>query len=160
MAAYTPEQVNKIRRAVAEAREFMRREDSYTPLTFVRAYLAREGLQIPGAAHDETARRRAAEALLEALTGHAAPGGDPLIAREMERIAMEVQWAYAARAPEVVGFRLQFGRRAKQLPECLGLLSVDHGLGPAVFAKGRVVVLPPDCCGAEFIPVREHELEQ
>ncbi|HKJ21504.1 MAG TPA: hypothetical protein VKA13_00315 [Gammaproteobacteria bacterium] len=152
--------MSRIRRAVAEAREAMRREDSFTPLTFARTYIARDGVQIPGAEHDEQGRRKAGEALLSALQGRDTVSEDPHLTREMTRIAIEVQWALAARAPKVVGFRLQFGRQASRRPECRALLSGDHGLGPSVFRKGDVVVLPPDCQEAEFIPVLEDELEQ
>lgn len=160
MAPYTPEQVAAIRRAVADAREAMRRADSYTPLTFAKAYLALEGLQIPGGVRDEQRRRRVSEGLLRTLEGQPTDCRDPLIAAEMERIAIEVQWGFAAQAPEVVGFRLQLGRESAQRPACRDLADVDRGLGPAVFGKGEVVVLPPECRGATFIPVREHELEQ
>lgn len=157
---YTPEQLVKIRRAVAKGREAMRRNDSFTPLVFARAYVEHDGLQIPGDGADEQSRREYAKGLIEAVENAQSVHDDALIAREIRRIHMEVQWALASQSDKVVGFRLKLGREAERHPECLALLSSDRGLGTSVFRKGEVVILPPNCDGGEFVPVTEDEIEQ
>lgn len=160
MSGYTPEQIGRIRRAVAEAREAMRRQDSFTPLSFAGAFIERDGIQIPGAMRGARTREEIAAELLAALREGKPTSEDPVVAREIQRARAEVHWAAAARSDKVVGFRLQLSPEARRRPECLALLNADRGLGPSVFRKGEVVVLPPGCEGAEFIPVREDDVEQ
>lgn len=160
MAEYTAEQIDRIRSAVAEARAALRAQGRYEPLDFARVYVAHDGVQLPGQPADAPGRARLAEALLEALAeGRDAPG-DPALAHELERVRNETRWAQAQDAEEIVGFRLELPPAALLERPCRELLKRDRGLGPAVFPKTQVVVLPPGCHGARFVPVREYEIEQ
>ena len=159
MSAYTPEQIKTIRHAVAAAREAARKQRDFSPLTFAATYVAHEGVQLPGAP-DDPRRVQLAQRLLELLQRGDANTDDADMARELQRVHTESRWAEAAASDKVVGFRLQLSGETATRPECLTLLGTDHGLGAAVFRKGEVVILPPGCGGAEFIPVLEDEIEQ
>lgn len=159
MSAYTPDQIRIIRHAVAAGREAARRQHDFSPLTFARAYVAREGVQLPGNG-DEPRRRMLGQRLLELLEQGETRCDDKDLQHELHRACTEARWAEAAVSDKVVGFRLQLSGDAAHRPECLALMGTDHGLGAAVFRKAEVVILPPACSGAEFIPVNEYEIEQ
>lgn len=160
MRAYTAEQIERIRAAVAEARAALRARGRYDLLEFARVYVAQEGVQIPGEPADVSARGRLAEALLAALAEGRDAAGDPALAHELERVRNEVRWAEIGEADDVVGFRLELPPAALLERPCRAFLKLDRGLGAGVFPKTQVVVLPPGCGGARFVPVREHEIEQ
>ncbi len=159
MSAYTPDQYKTIRHAVAAAREAARKARDFSPLTFARCYTAHNGVQLPGSP-DSPQRMLLAQRLLELLERGDTHTNDADLLRELHRARTEARWAEAAISDKVVGFRLQLSGDAAARPECLTLLGTDHGLGAAVFRKGEVVILPPGCSGAEFIPVSEDEIEQ
>lgn len=154
---YTPEQLQQIRLAVAQGREAMRAAGRFEPLVFARAFVAAGGVQVPGAAGDDSAL--GAE-LLRALEQNAPTTGDARLAREIERARNEARWAQLAESDTVVGFHLRLPPAALLDPKCREILKADRGLGAAVFRKGEIVVLPTACDGASFTPVYEHEIEQ
>lgn len=160
MGAYTTEQLNTIRSAIAEARAALRACGRYDPLEFARVYVAHDGVQIPGEPPDSPARLRLAEALLLALEHGRDAAGDAALAHELERARNEARWAEAEESEEIVGFRLELPPAALLERACREILKLDRGLGAGVFPKTQVVVLPPGCSGARFVPVREHEIEQ
>jgi hypothetical protein len=159
MSAYTPDQIRIIRHAVAAGREATRAQRDFSPLAFARIYVAHEGVQLPGD-FDGPRRAEVARRLLTLLQQGETSSDDGDLQRELHRARTEARWAEAAVSDKVVGFRLQLGGEAAKRPECLALLSTDRGLGAAVFRKAEVVILPPGCGGAEFIPVGEDEIEQ
>ncbi len=157
MSDYTPEQLDRIRLAIAQAREAMRVAARFEPLVFARAFIAADGLQVPGQPADTAPL---ATRLLQALERDDASATDPLLAREIERARSEARWAKLAESDDVVGFHMQLPGVALLDPKCRALLKADHGLGAAVFRKAEIVVLPAACDGARFTPVYEHEIEQ
>jgi hypothetical protein len=160
MSAYTPQQLQTIRRAVAAAREAMHGQQRYTPLSFAVTYVNHDGVQIPGGTDDERRREHLGRQLLESLQQNKSHADDPNLERELRRAHSEARWADAARSEKIVGFRLQLHGEAAQRAECLALLGGDHGLGTAIFRKVEVVIMPPSCIEWEFIPVSEDEVEQ
>jgi hypothetical protein len=160
MSEYTTEQIERIRTAVAEARAALRARSHYDPLEFARVYVAHDGVQIPGESPDTDARAGLAERLLRALSDGGDAADDPALAREIARVRQETRWAEAGESDEIVGFRLELPPAALLERPCRALLKLDRGLGAAVFPKTQVVVLPPVCGGARFVPVREYEIEQ
>lgn len=160
MREYTVEQIERIRGAVAEARAALRAQRRYDPLAFARVYVAHDGVQIPGEDPATEGRTRLADALLQALEAGRDAAEDPDLSRELARAHNEARWAEAEEADDVVGFRLVLPPAALLERPCREFLKRDRGLGAAVFPKTQVVVLPPGCAGARFVPVREHEIEQ
>lgn len=157
MSDFTPEQLDRMRLAIAQAREAMRAADRFEPLVFARAFIAADGLQVPG---ESTDTAPLAARLLQALEHDEAGDADPLLTREIERARREARWAKLAESDDVVGFHMQLPGVALLDPKCRALLKADHGLGAAVFRKAEIVVLPAACDGARFTPVYEHEIEQ
>ncbi len=138
----------------------MRREGKYDPLVFARVFIAGGGVQIPGQPDNEAARRRIADLLLGSLVSGHPVTDDKTVVREFHRARAEANWTEAAERDEVVGFRLKLSPAAWLNPACRRLGKEDHGLGSMVFRKGEIIVLPPECDGTTFIPVRRHELEE
>ena len=157
MNDYNPEQFDRIRMAIAQARAAMRAVGRFEPLVFARAFIAADGLQVPGEQADTA---RLATLLLQALERDEAGGADALLAREIERARSEARWAKLAESDDVVGFHMQLPGAALLDPVCRAVLKADHGLGAAVFRKAEIVVLPAACDGARFTPVYAHEIEQ
>ena len=157
MNDYTPEQLERMRLAIAQGREAMRTAGRFEPLIFARAFIAAGGLQIPGTSADTAPL---AARLVQALERDETSGSDALLTREIERARGEARWAKLAESDDVVGFHMQLPGAALLDPNCRALLKADHGLGAAVFRKAEIVVLPAACDGARFTPVYEHEIEQ
>lgn len=158
MTDYTPEQIQRIRLAIAAGREAMRDAGQFQPLIFARAFVAAGGFQLPGRV-DDPATAGLAQELLKRLTDGGATD-NPLLKRELARAHAESRWAEAAEVDAVVGFRLELAPAALLDRNCREILKTDHGLGSAVFRKAEIVVLPAACDGAQFTPVYEHEVEQ
>lgn len=160
MAQYSAEQIRIIKQAMALGRVAMQRTGRYEALIFAEAYVAHDGVQIPGSEDDDAARTRVAHRLLESLrSGHTATS-DVHVMREIKRVQVEVRWAQLAESDRVVGFHLRMGPAAQLESACRELLHRDQGLGAAVFPKAQTVVVPAGCEDYEFTPVLEHELEQ
>jgi len=155
---YTPEQINVIRRAIAEAHEVMRQQQRFDALVFARAFVAHGGIQIPGDPENHKACQQVAQALIHQLkTGVSAD--DPTVQREVHRARTQAHWCAAATSDKIVGFRVTLSPAAQNNPECLALIGMDHGLGSAVIRKGEVLVVPPVCDGYAITPVQEDEVE-
>lgn len=160
MAQYSAKQIRIIKQAMALGRAAMQRSGRYEPLVFAEAYVAHDGVQIPGAEGDDAARARLADRLLESLLSDHTGTADEHLKRELRRVHTEVRWARLAESEQVVGFHLQMGPAAQLESTCRELLHRDYGLGTAVFPKAQTVVLPVGCEDCTFTPVLEHELEQ
>lgn len=158
-ADYTPEQISLIREAIAEARAALGAAGRFNALIFAQAFCAHGGVQIPGRPGDPAANELGA-ALLRVLAGEQAEGLDADLEREIERARRETSWAEDAERDDVIGFRLDLPPRALLYPACRELLKADRGLGSAVFRKAEIVVLPPRCDGARFVPVHDYEIEE
>ncbi len=160
MASFKARQIARIKDAVAAARLALRQSGRYEPLEFARVFVAHDGVQLPGATADEQTRQRVAQAVLQSLQagGHASDDAD--VARELRRIEQETDWVRYSADERVVAFRLVLGPRSQGLPACQALLKErGSGLGPGLFGKYDIVVLPPECVDCRFEPVYEHDLE-
>ena len=160
MAQYSAQQIRIIKQAMALGRAAMQRAGRYEPLIFAEAYVAHDGVQIPGAEGDDATRAHVADRLFELLRGGHRGTEDEHVVRELKRVQAEVRWARLAESDQVVGFHLQMGPAAQLEGACRELLHQDHGLGAAVFPKAQTVVVPVGCDDYEFAPVLEQELEQ
>ena len=158
MPDYTPAQTQRIRLAIADGREAMRRTGQFQPAVFAYAFVAAGGLQIPGASDDSEAPPLATQ-LLQLVT-QGGTSNHPVLRRELERAHNEARWAQAAEADDVIGFRLELAPAAVLDRSCREALKADHGLGSAVFRKEEIVVLPAACEGVRFFPVYAYEIEQ
>ncbi|MFQ5755626.1 MAG: hypothetical protein ACE5H7_05960 [Acidiferrobacterales bacterium] len=160
MSGYTSDQLERIKHAVAQAREAMQHARRYEAMVFAQAFIVSGGIQIPGEPVTDAMQERVARCVLASL-GHQRPASDDAtVRREIKRAYEEARWVSAAQSDKVVGFLLQLGPGAAVSPGCHELLGRDHGLGAAVFPKAQIVVLPPECVDYEFIPVLEDEVEQ
>lgn len=158
MAVFRARQVARIRDAVASGRAALRRAGRYEPARFARAYVAAGGLQVPDA--PAAAGVALGERLLQAVAaGRRRAPDDPDLDRELRRVASEARWAEAQADDRIVGFLLRLPPGAEASPTAEALAHQSQGLGPGVFRKGEILVLQPDCDGAEFVPVTDHEVE-
>ncbi len=156
-AVFRARQVEAIRRAVAEAREAIRRAGECTPQAFLRAFVAAGGPRRPG--QDDPASQAAfSQRLLEVLDSGVEPA-DADLRRELERARNEAAWAAALEDDSVVGFYLDLPPAARQDPVVEALSHQMAGLGAGVVPRSAVVVLQPACDGVRFVPVRDFEVE-
>ena len=160
MSGYTSDQLERIKHAVAQAREAMRHARRYEAIVFAQAFIASGGIQIPGQSVTDPMQERVARSVLASLRDQRHASDDATVRREIKRAYEEARWVSAAQSDRVVGFLLQLGPGAVGFPECRELLGRNHGLGAAVFPKAQIVVLPPECVDYEFTPVLEDEVEQ
>lgn len=158
MAVFRARQVARIREAVAAGRDAVRRAGRFEPALFARAYVGAGGTQVPGAPPE--AGEALGEQLLRALAeGRREAADAPDLDRELRRVFTEVRWAEAQADDHVVGFLLQLPPGAEASPTAEALAHQSQGLGPGVFRKGEIVVLQPECDGARFLPVTDHDVE-
>ncbi len=159
MAVFRARQVACIRDAVAAGRRAVRDAGAADPRVFARAFVEAGGPQVPG---DPSAAASAAlgERLLAALSGTTpAPDDDPDLAREMARAMAEAEWALSLDDDRIVGFLLDLPDAALDNPTVEALAHQSQGLGPGVFRKADILVLQPECDGARFLPVSDHDIE-
>lgn len=158
MAVYKARQVATIRDAIAAGREALRQAESRDPRVFAEAYIAANGVQIPGEPRSERAADLARQ-LRDSLDRGRRRVQDSDLRREIERVHQEVQWLDAQYDDSIVGFLLELPESAKESPTVEALSHQMEGLGPGVFRKADIIVLQPDCDGARFSPLTEHDLE-
>jgi hypothetical protein len=158
MAVYKARQLATIREAIAAGRQALRDQASRDPQVFAQAYIEADGVQIPGEPRSERAPELARR-LREALASGVRTVDDRDLQREIDRVHQEVQWLDAQYDDAVVGFLLELPEVAKESPTVEALSHQMEGLGPGVFRKADIIVLQPDCDGARFSPVTEHDLE-
>lgn len=159
MAVYRARQVARIREAVSAGRQAVRAAGVADALIFARAFVDAGGAQVPGDA-SEAAGQSLAERLLSALArGQSDAPDDPDLARELQRASTEAQWAMALDDDRIVGFLLELPEAALAQPTVEALAHQSQGLGPGVVRKADVIVLQPDCDGARFIALSEHDIE-
>ncbi|HXH03829.1 MAG TPA: hypothetical protein VNN09_10985 [Candidatus Competibacteraceae bacterium] len=161
MDKYSPKQIFAIRKAIERGRQAMS-ADGIDPLVFASAYLEAGGVQIPGQELDEPMRRRIDAHILESL------GSTPtflqekhwiidVVSREIERIHSEVKLAEQRQQEQVRGFRFRFSSNSRNKDFCARLAEADlYGLGPGVFPRDEVVVLPPSCDQCWWEPVLQY----
>lgn len=158
--AYRARQIATLRDAIAAGRDALRADIEPTPLTFARAFVDAGGAQIPGEPGAESARQALAGRLLRELAaGRRRAHGDPDLQRELDRAWNETAWVAAQADDAIVGFRLELPPAALEGPTAEALSHENHGLGPGIYRKADIVVLQPDCDGARFYPVTEHDIE-
>lgn len=158
MAVYKARQLATIREAIAAGRDALREQGSRDPQVFAKAYIAADGVQIPGEPKSER-RSELAEQLRDCLAKGHGRVSDPDLQREIDRVHQEVQWLDAQYDDSVIGFLIELPESAKESPTVEALSHQMEGLGPGVFRKADIVVLQPDCDGARFTPLTEHDLE-
>ncbi len=158
MAVYKARQLATIREAVAAGREALRKQASRDPQVFAQAYIAADGVQIPGQPRSEQAPGLARR-LQDCLTNGVRHVDESDLQREIDRVHQEVQWLDAQYDDSVVGLLLELPEAAKDSPTVEALSHQMEGLGPGVFRKADIIVLQPDCDGASFTPLTEHDLE-
>lgn len=158
MAVYKARQLATIREAIAAGRDALREQGSRDPQVFAEAYIAADGVQIPGEPKSER-RSELAEQLRDCLAKGRTRVSDPDLQREIDRVHQEVQWLDAQYDDSVIGFLIELPESAKESPTVEALSHQMEGLGPGVFRKADIVVLQPDCDGARFTPLTEHDLE-
>jgi len=158
MAVYKARQLATIREAIAAGRQALRDAASRDPQVFAQAYIAADGVQIPGQPRSEQAAELA-DQLRHCLASGTRRVTDPDLQREINRVHQEVQWLDAQYDDSVVGFLLQLPEAALESPTVEALSHQMEGLGPGIFRKADIVVLQPDCDGATFQPLTEHDLE-
>lgn len=153
-------QIAVMERAVARAREVLRDSETPGPAVFARAFVAAGGAQVPGACPDDDAHAALAHRLLRYLdAGWREAGADRDLQRELDRAHRETAWVAAESDDGVVGFYLELPADVLENPVAEAMSHASHGLGPGVFRKADLVVLQPECDGARFVPVREHDIE-
>jgi hypothetical protein len=159
VAAFRARQVACIRDAIAAGRRAVRAHGHADPVVFARAFVEAGGAQVPGDRQGD-ASRALGERLLAALArGQRPPADDADLAREMQRADNESRWAMALDDEHVVGFLMDLPETALEQPTVEALAHQSQGLGPGVFRKADILVLQPECDGARFIPVTEHDIE-
>ena len=159
MAAFRARQVARIRDAVAAGRQAVRAAGEADVPCFARAFVAAGGAQVPGD-RDGAAGAALGERLLGALAaGRRTAPDDADLDRELRRAHTETRWAMALDDDRIVGFLLDLPDAALAHPSAEALAHQSHGLGPGVLRKADILVLQPECDGARFIPVTEHDIE-
>lgn len=158
MAVYRARQVARIREAVNAGRMAVRAAGIADARVFARAFVEAGGAQVPGDP-SEAAAQALGEQLLAALARGEASAADPNLDRELKRAQTEAEWAMALDDDRIVGFLLQLPEQALEQPTVEALAHQSQGLGPGVVRKADVVVLQPDCDGAEFIALSDHDIE-
>ncbi|MDR9432453.1 MAG: hypothetical protein RI539_01300 [Spiribacter sp.] len=159
MAVFRARQVARIRDGVVAGRNAVRAWGKADAHVFARAFVDAGGAQVPGDP-DASASAALAKRLLKALgNGEPAAPDDPDLNRELQRAQAEAQWALSLDDDHVVGFLLDLPATALENPTVEALAHQSQGLGPGVFRKADVLVLQPECDGARFIPISEHDIE-
>lgn len=159
MAVFRARQVACIREAVSVGREAVRAAGKADALIFARAFVEAGGAQVPGDT-SAAAAQALGERLLAALArGERSAPDDPDLSRELQRVELEAQWAMALDDDRIVGFLLELPESALDSPTVEALAHQSQGLGPGVVRKADVIVLQPDCDGARFIALSEHDIE-
>lgn len=159
MSVFRARQVATIRDAVAAGRLAVREAGVADPITFARAFVSLNGAQRPDIT-DPPSHAELGQQLLAALAKN--PQSESLDAdlqRELRRARQEAQWAMAMEDDAVAGFLLQLPASALETPRGEALAHQSFGLGPGVFRKTDIVVLQPECDGAVFVPISQHEIE-
>ncbi len=158
-SAYTPQQTAALRKAIRQARSALRDAGRYDPLDFARAFIDNGGVQIPGHEDDAERAQSVATRILAVLAG-AEHTDDEDVLREVHRARVEAGWTQAACEDGIVGFFLRLGPMSASDPRCRPLLDVDYGLGGGVVPKTHILIPPPCCQDYDYVPVRDHEVEQ
>ncbi|MRH78796.1 hypothetical protein GH984_08760 [Spiribacter sp. C176] len=159
MPVFRARQVAKIRDAIAAGRQAVRRAGIADPVVFARAFVEAEGAQRPDV-EDAQAHAELGKQLLSLLAKNPnADSADPDIQRELRRAREQAKWAMLMEDDSVAGFLLQLSADALETPRGEALAHQSFGLGPGIFRKADIPVLQPECDGAVFLPISQHEIE-
>lgn len=159
MAVFKARQVARIRDAVALGRAAVRRTGGWEPLIFARAYVEAGGPQVPGDPSTAASESLGQRLLAWLADSEVPPADDADLAREVSRCVSETRWALSLDDDGIVGFLLDLPEEALENPTVEALAHQSQGLGPGVFRKADILVLQPECDGARFIPVTDHDIE-
>jgi len=159
MADFRARQVARIRDAIAAGRQAVRQAGQADRLTFARAYVDAGGPQVPGDREGEASDALAARLMPALAEGRTRASDDADLDRELIRVDNETEWALALDDERVIGFLLDLPDAALETPTVEALAHQSQGLGPGVFRKADILVLQPECDGARFIPVTDHDIE-
>lgn len=129
-------------------------------LTFARAFVDAGGAQVPGDRSGEASEALGERLLTAVADGQPAEAStDADLKRELQRVHTETDWALALDDERIIGFLLDLPDSAMEIPTVEALAHQSQGLGPGIFRKADILVLQPECDGARFIPVTEHDIE-
>ncbi len=159
MATFRARQVARIRDAIAAGRQAVRQSGTPDRLTFARAFVDAGGPQVPGDRSGDASTALAERLIPAVAAGHTGAADDPDLDRELLRVRNETDWALALDDERVIGFLLDLPEAALETPTVEALAHQSQGLGPGVFRKADILVLQPECDGARFIPVTDHDIE-
>ena len=150
MKNYTPKQIFIIRNAIEKGRNAMAIFGNNAE-TFAKAFIAADGIQVPGEQLDKAVQKRINDYVLKSLTGKLPFINEPswvidIIGREVDRVQSEVTQAILRAQNHVAGFSFAFSENVTDKEFCSRIASTDlYGLGPGIFPKDEIVVLPPGC---------------
>ena len=159
MAAFRARQVARIREAVAAGRQAVRQAGEADAVVFARGFVAAGGAQVPGDRGGDAGEALGERLLVALAAGRGAAPEDPDLDRELRRSHSEARWGMALDDDRIAGFLLDLPQSALDNPTVEALAHQSQGLGPGVFRKADILVLQPECDGARFIPVTEHDIE-
>ncbi|TVO61063.1 hypothetical protein FPL09_02590 [Spiribacter vilamensis] len=159
MAVFRARQVARIRDAVAAGRQAVRQSARPDRLTFARAFVDAGGAQVPGDRSGDASGALGERLLTAVASGQSAASTDADLERELQRVQTETDWALALDDERIIGFLLDLPDSAMDIPTVEALAHQSQGLGPGIFRKADILVLQPECDGARFIPVTEHDIE-
>ena len=159
MPVFRARQVAKIRDAIAAGRQAVRRAGTTDPVIFARAFVEAGGAQRPDV-EDPKAHAIVGEQLLSLLAKNPdAESADPDVQRELRRAREQTNWAILMEDDAVAGFLLKLSDDALATSRGEALAHQSFGLGPGIFRKADIPVLQPECDGAVFLPISQHEIE-
>ncbi|MBS3785618.1 MAG: hypothetical protein KGY57_02300 [Gammaproteobacteria bacterium] len=159
MPVFRARQVAKIRDAIAAGRKAVRQAGTADPVIFARAFVEAGGAQRPDV-DDPKEHAVVGEQLLGLLAKNPnAESVDPDVQRELRRAREQTNWAILMEDDAVAGFLLKLSDDALATPRGEALAHQSFGLGPGIFRKADIPVLQPECDGAVFLPISQHEIE-
>jgi hypothetical protein len=123
-------------------------------VAFIAAFAEAGGVQCPGRDLTEEETKRVAAHVVKSFRGRHSFHDEPehvreVCYREINRAYSESNWFSAAQHADCVGFRLMVTDNAGDPAECRRIATIDLGLGPGIWPKNRVVVLPV-CCDRTY----------
>lgn len=159
MPVFRARQVATIRDAIAAGRAAVRMARVADPVVFARAFVDAGGAQRPDVKDQQAHEKLGVQLLVQLAKDPEAESSDPDLQRELVRARQQAQWAMAIEDDSIAGFLLQLSPGALATPRGEALAHQSFGLGPGVFRKTDIPVLQPECDGAVFLPISQHEIE-
>lgn len=131
------------------------------PLIFAAAFIKAGGLQVPGFNAPQPIKDRIGSCVLLSLAerwGPRYPFDDPqwafdTVVRETNRALTETMMRGAEGHPDVAGFRIVIGENVVKRSGCeLFARAVDFGLGPGIYPRDEIPILPA-CCDRAYLEI-------